>query len=139
MFWIDLIIAVLIAFVFSIFLIAVIRWRRPGTSGIWPTLSFLLIFLFLVIWAGGIWLIPFGPKFLSINWLPFIVSAITISLILVTLIPPQTGRKTTVKLVRTEEKNKQETNDRELITGIFFWVLILALIAVIVIKYALIK
>ncbi len=139
MFWIDLFLAVFIAFVFSVFLIAVIRWRRPGKSGIWPTISFLFIFLFLVIWAGGIWLIPFGPKLLNIYWLPFIVSAITFSLILVTLIPPQTGDRTTVKLVRTGGKKKSETSGRDFVAGIFFWFLILALIAVIVIKYTLIK
>ena len=138
MIWIDLTIAVLIAFVFSIFLIGVIRWRRPGTSGIWSKLSFLFVILFLVIWAGGIWLIPFGPKFLNTYWLPFIVSAIAISLILITLIPPQSGSKTSIKLVRTEDK-KKPASERELVPGIFFWLLILALITVIVIRYTLIK
>ena len=138
MFWIDLTVAVLIAVVFSVFLVTVVRWRKPGKGGIWSTLSFLFIFLFLVIWAGGIWLIPFGPKFFNIYWFPFIVSAITVSLIIVTLIPPQQNKNTTVKLVRTEDKKKMKTPNSEFALGIFFWFLILALLAVIILRYTLV-
>ena len=139
MFWVDSMIAILIAFVFSVFLVSVVRWRKPGTGGIWSTLLFLFTFLFLVIWAGGIWLVPFGPRIFNIYWLPFIVSAITFSLIIITLIPPKAGRRPAIKLVKTDEKHKIESSNSELVLGIFFWFLIFALLAVIILRYTMFR
>ncbi len=132
-------ISILIAFVFSVFLVSVVRWRKPGATGIWSTLLFLFTFLFLVIWAGGIWLVPFGPRIFNIYWLPFIVSAITFSLIIITLIPPQTGGRPTIKLVKTNEKKKNDSSNSELALGIFFWFLIFALLAVIILRYTMFR
>ncbi len=137
MFWIDLFFASIIAFVFSILLTVVLGWRRPGASGIWPSVFFLFMLLFFGVWAGGIWLIPFGPKMLDIYFLPFLVSALAFSLIIIALIPPPKRTDETIKLVRTDTENKSDSNKTRRLWGVFFWFLLAGLLIVIVLKYVL--
>ena len=51
-------------------------WRaRP--AGMAPLGVFsLLLLVFLATWAGGIWLVPFGPKLWGVAWATFVVVAL---------------------------------------------------------------
>lgn len=46
------------------------------------TLFALLVILFLTTWAGGIWLLPVGPRVWGAYWLGFLVIALLVGLII---------------------------------------------------------
>jgi hypothetical protein len=93
---------------------------RPST----PVWSLFVIF-FLVIWAGGVWAAPVGPVHLSIYWLPFVLIAILLAVLVVALAPR--GRSH-----RDEQAVEREV---EVELGLFFWILVGALTVMIVARY----
>ena len=101
-------------------LVAGLRFR-PRT----PVWSLFLIF-FLAIWAGGVWVVPFGPTHFGVTWLPFLLIAILLAVLVVALSPRGAGSH------RAEQEVEREV---EVGLGLFFWVLIGALIVSIVAAY----
>jgi len=105
-----------------------------GLRGRKVMLNFLFFFsiIFLITWAGGIWLTPFGPSVKGVYLLPFVVVAVLIALFLAA----------TVASYRPRSK-KGQTQDRDVIRlapeavfGAFFWALIVLLFLAVVAKYA---
>jgi hypothetical protein len=47
--------------------------------------------LFLATWAGGVWVVPFGPTHLGVTWLPFLLIEILLAVLIVALSPRATG------------------------------------------------
>jgi|SRR5215468_10517283 len=94
---------------------------RPST----PVWSLFVIFL-LVTWAGGVWAAPVGPSHLGIYWLPFVLIAILLA-VLVVVLAPRGGRS------HGDELAVEREVEAEL--GLFFWVLIGALMVLIVARY----
>jgi hypothetical protein len=101
-------------------LVAGLRFR-PKT----PLWGFFVLF-FLAIWAGGVWVARLGPSHLGVVWLPFLMIAILLAVLVVALAPH--GKRTQ----RGEQEIEREV---EVGLGLFFWVLIGALIAAIVASY----
>jgi hypothetical protein len=94
---------------------------RPNTP-VWG----LFAILFLGIWAGGVWVAPAGPMHLGVYWLPFLLTAILLSVLVVVLVPQRTaGRHDEADIEREVEVG----------LGLFFWVLIVGLIAVVLTAY----
>ena len=94
---------------------------RPGKP-VWS----LFLLLFFAIWAGGLWLAPVGPSHFGIIWLPFLLIAVLLSVLVVAVSPHE------------RQSHRQEVElEREVVVGVglFFWVLIGALIAAIVAAY----
>ena len=87
-----------------------------------PVWSLLIIFV-LWIWAGGAWATVVGPSHLGIYWVPFLLSAILLA-ILVAVLAPHGYR---------DDREIQ----REVKAGLdlVFWVLIGALTVLIVARY----
>ena len=126
MFLVDFIIAFSIAIIFVLILRAIFGRRAPFGS-VW----ILLLFLFLVTWAGGLWLVPFGPTLFDVTWLPFLVVGVFIAIILATTVPPEPKHPRTVEEARAEETAA---------TGlagltVFFWITILLTIIAILLAY----
>ena len=105
-----------------------------GLRGRKVLLNFLFFFsiIFLITWAGGIWLTPFGPSVKGVYLLPFVVVAVLIALFLAA----------TVASYRPRSK-KEQMQDRnvirlapEAVFGAFFWALIVLLFLAVVAKYA---
>jgi hypothetical protein len=94
---------------------------RPRTP-VWG----LFILLFFVIWAGGVWMAPAGPVHFGINWLPFVLIAILLTVFVVALTPHGSAR----------QRDEREV-EREVVVGLglYFWVLIGALVAAIIASY----
>ena len=90
-----------------------------------PVWSLFIIFV-LWIWAGGAWAAPVGPSHLGIYWLPFVLIAILLAVLVVALAPHGRGSH------RDELAVEREV---EVELGVFFWVLIGALTALIVARY----
>jgi hypothetical protein len=62
-------------------LVAGLRFR-PRTP-VWA----LFVILFLATWAGGVWVVPFGPTHLGVTWLPFLLIEIMLAVLVVVLSP----------------------------------------------------
>jgi hypothetical protein len=57
--------------------------RRVG----WLFLAFIFFAMFLPIWAGGLWVRPFGPRIGGVSILPYILVGLAVSLILAAMMP----------------------------------------------------
>jgi len=101
-------------------LVAGLRYRPPT-----PAWSLFIVFFF-AIWAGGVWVAPVGPSHFGITWLPFLLIAILLGVLVVVLAPPG-GRRH-----RDERELEREV---EVGLGVFFWVLIGTLLAAIIAGY----
>ena len=94
---------------------------RPRT----PVWSIFLL-LSLVIWAGGVWVAPAGPVHFGVAWLPFLLIAILLA-VLLAAVAPGGGRSH-----HSELEIKREV---EVGLGLFFWILTATLVAVIAAGY----
>ena len=123
MFFAEFLFAMIFAFVITLLFTFVFR-RSEG----WPILLFFVIVL-LGAWAGGVWLEPLGPTINNIYWLPFLVAALFAALFL-TLVPPPEPRRIVIRPSKTSEERGVEA-----VLDIFFWILILLLLAAIFFAY----
>jgi hypothetical protein len=93
---------------------------RPATP-LWST----FVVFFFVIWAGGVWMAPIGPRHFGVVWLPFALVAIMLSILVVALMPHRAG---TAQIAETEREIQSGL-------GLFFFVLVAGLIVAIVAAY----
>jgi peptidoglycan/LPS O-acetylase OafA/YrhL len=78
-FFFAILIALLLTAVFAA------GFRRQG----WGTaLVFFFLILFLATWAGGMWVVPFGPIAWGVPWVAYLFVGIVIALLITALIPP---------------------------------------------------
>ena len=117
MFVVDLLVALVLGLALVWIVSLVFNTRGPWNSLLW---FFIVVALFA--WAGGAWLVPFGPSWRGIGWLPIFFMGIVAALLL-TAASPRSPRK------RTEEKELPKT-DYEIRVSIdaLFWVLIVLLL-----------
>ena len=102
-----------------------------------PGFQWLFLIVFLVTWAGGIWLKPFGPSVGGIPLLPFLFVGIVFVLLLAVTSPklrPRDRRETIDMLDRIEQEKKLDQLTSIYLRGIF-WILFLLLTVAIVLYY----
>jgi len=130
MFLLDLVIALLIGLLLVLLFSALLRDRVP-----WGSVWIFLLIVFLVTWAGGIWIGPFGPTIFDVAWLPFLIVGIFITVLLAATVPPQSAptkpKKETIEHVRRSEPAQSA------LSGLtqFFWLALVFTIVVIVLAY----
>ena len=117
MFIIDLFVALVVGMI-----IVLIVSRAFGTKGPWGSLVWFFLVVSLFAWAGGVWLVPFGPMFWGIGWLPIIIMGFLVSLIL-TAASPRTPRWRRA----SKEEVTSEAGTRAVV-DIIFWVVIICLL-----------
>lgn len=114
-----ILVALVLTFIFGF----LFRVRGPWGS-YW---SFFAV-IFLGIWAVTVWMIPFGPYWRDIYWLPPLGVGIVLAILLAAAAPSPSTRA-----IREQEKKElREREQPEVITGLFFWILMVALVAIIV-------
>jgi hypothetical protein len=123
-----LIISLSISIIFSIAL------RREG-----PRTGFFLLFVtvFLITLTGGLWLSPAGPYTRGVYWLPFIVVGGLGSYILYLRAPrnPPHTREETIRTLNRIAKSKELEKLTYLTFDLFFWIILVILIAAILFHY----
>jgi hypothetical protein len=130
-FFVELVIAGVVALFFSAILVFLLGWERPGASGgAWPTFIFLFFVLLAATWVGGIWITPFGSVIWHAYWLPFVMVGLVLALLLLAVLPPRGMRRRT----EAQERAEQEQQAVGLMGG-FFWLLLLAFAVVIAAHY----
>ena len=117
MFIIDLFVALVVGMI-----IVSIVSRAFGTKGPWGSLLWFFLVVSLFAWAGGVWLVPFGPMFWGIGWLPIIIMGFLVSLIL-TAASPRTPRWRRA----SKEEVTSEAGTRAVV-DVIFWVVIIFLL-----------
>jgi hypothetical protein len=117
MFIIDLFVALVVGMI-----IVLIVSRAFGTKGPWGSLLWFFLVVSLFAWAGGVWLVPFGPMFWGIGWLPIIIMGFLVSLIL-TAASPRTPRWRRA----SKEEVTSEAGTRAVV-DVIFWVVIICLL-----------
>jgi len=130
--FVDLVFALVFALVLSWLLVSVLGWQRPAREGTWAGIALLFVLLFLFVWAGGVWVSPFGPTLWGGYFLPFLIVGIVLALVFAAIIPPRRPRTAQEAI---EEARTEAAIDAAF--SAFFWVLVIVLLISIVAHYAL--
>ncbi len=115
-----------IAFLIIAFLVTSIFFYGFKRGGPWTFWVFLLM-LFLAAWAGRLWITPIGPEWWGVAWVP-LVSFVFIVGLLIAIATPR--KDTTGKESKTGAG--KPTGEATAAFGIFFWSLIILLLAAII-------
>ena len=131
MFLVDLLIALLIGLFLVLLFSALFRDQVP-----WGSVWIFLLIVFLVTWAGGIWIGPFGPTIFDVAWLPFLFVGIFITVLLAATVPPQSAPPKSEK--ETIEQARRTETAQSALSGLtlFFWLSLVLTIIVITLAYA---
>lgn len=98
-----------------------------GNNNSFAFLGLIFLILFLSILAGYFWIIPFGPFFWGIAWMPLFFVGIISAFFL--MIPSQRSRK------KIGDIRVNDYTSSEAAISIFFWFLLLALLIAVLAGY----
>lgn len=130
----DFITALIIAGTLSHLFAKPIKRRGKRAGFFW----FFLI-IFMVTWAGGVWLMPFGPQVMGIHWLPFILvglaGAVAVSFWAERRYPR--NRRETIDLLERIEEGRELEKMTYLSLNILFWIVLFVLLTAVVLHYIL--
>jgi hypothetical protein len=87
MFLTDLFFALLIALLVTGILTPFFRRNAAPESSFWPPFLFIFLIMLAFTWAGGVWVTPFGPTLWGGYWLPFLMVAFVVALLLAAMAP----------------------------------------------------
>lgn len=126
MFIMDFLIALLIALLLTAIFAGILRGHRFGAA-----LIFFFVVLLLATWAGGVWITPLGPEISGVKWLSFVLVGLFFALVLTAALPPDPGRRTKTQPVAQTPESAAPV----VLFGLFFWVLIGALVVALMAHY----
>lgn len=139
MVWSPVLAAVVIAVVFTVVLVSLLGWRRPGAvqkESIVTSAVFFFMILFLATWAAGTWMAPRGPLAFGVPWLAWMAVALVVTLIVAAVTQPWDRRRSR-NAVPASAPDPGGTiapgQPDELVAvgfGLAFWVLIVVLLIV---------
>lgn len=127
MFLIDVLFALLMAGIFT--LIFAVALRRPGP---WSSIAAFFLVIFLASWAGGLWISPTGPAFLGIFWVPILLVALLVALLLSAVSPRRPQHVQTISEAEAESRQRQAVLRA---FDAFFWALLIGFLIVIILGY----
>ncbi|MBL7174896.1 MAG: hypothetical protein ISS66_03620 [Desulfobacteraceae bacterium] len=130
----ELLVAFIVALVLS-GLFALTTRRRDQRIGF----PWFFLIVFLVTWAGGIGVKPFGPSLFGISWIPFVLVGFIFILILAASTPrrpPKSRHETLDMLERIDQKKKMDQFTYISLSALF-GILLFILIVAIIIRYLL--
>jgi hypothetical protein len=110
-----------VALVFGLFIVWGVVFAF-GTKGPWDSFLWFFVVVALFAWAGGVWLVPFGPRFMGIGWFPIMLMGF-LAVLLLTAASPRKSPKTVLSKEQTESENAGKRA-----VGLFFWLLLLCLV-----------
>ncbi len=126
MLWLwSLIYAIILGIIFTlIFAVGISRSRR------WDNILGFFAVIFLVGWAGSLWVIPYEPFLFGISWIPILILTLVVALILSAVL---TSYYPKIEASMSDEREKVGGS----IIGTFFWIIIFILIVSIIVGYVL--
>jgi predicted signal transduction protein with EAL and GGDEF domain len=136
--WFPIVAAVVIAVIFTLVLVSLLGWRRPGatqTESIVTSGVFFFMILVLATWAAGSWMAPRGPMALGVPWLVWMGVPLVITLIVAVVTQPwdrhrsRSARPTTPAGTAPAELARANEN-AAVGFGLAFWALVVVLLLV---------
>jgi hypothetical protein len=131
MWLIELLIALVLALVLGAVLVVALGRKGPGPAS---GLLFFALLLFVLTWAGGVWISPTEADAGAVNWLGFLAVGVVFALLLAALVPP-VRRSAGPPPGQPASREEGTTPGEVLAIGVFFWVLLLAAIAALTLRY----
>jgi hypothetical protein len=128
----DLLAALVVAIILSA-LFALATRRDARKKG----LIWLFLLIFLVTWSGGIWARPFGPTLWGVHWLTFFLVGVIVALVLAVFSHRRAprGRRETLDMLERMEEEKVMEEATYVTLSLFFWLLLIALIVAVAVRY----
>lgn len=123
----------LFALIFTLVLIALFA-SAFDNRGPWDSVLAFFIVLLLATWAGGAWIYPFGPVLWGGVWMPFLVMAVIVAVLLAAAVPPDRSRYGPPEQIDPEREEAAALAVLGTL-GFFFWILVVFLIIAIVAAY----
>lgn len=135
----DLLLVLILAFLFALLIVPIFGYRNPrrvdeGAAGAADFLFFFILFVALI-WAAGAWIGPVGPVFLGVAWLPFLVIGLVLMLLLFALLPRDDRRVERLPVDTAPEEVVEKETKAAIGISIFFVILILLLLALAPVAY----
>lgn len=130
----ELMTALIVAGTLSFFLSRHFQRRGNRAGFFW---YFLIIFM--VAWAAGAWLLPFGPTLMGIHWVPFVGAGLAGAAVVFLLAGRRypTNRHETIDLLERVEKERELEWMTNLSLKVLFWTVLLLLLAAVFFRYVL--
>jgi hypothetical protein len=97
------------------------------------SLTWIFLIIFVISWAGGTWIKPFGPSICDFYWLPFVLTGIVTALIIAISTHnqlPRNRHETLELLIRAERQKKLNQFTGTILTLVMGVVLLLLLTAI---------
>jgi hypothetical protein len=111
-------------------MISIILVKRFERLKLWPNFKIFFSIIFLFTWAGGIWLVPFGPVFRGVPILTFLASSLFAALVL------SASLSSIIYLTRPRKKGREiKLVEIENALNVFFRALIIFLVFTIIARY----
>lgn len=130
-FLIDIIVTAFFTLIMMIIFISIFRKYQP-----WPNYLLFFLVLFLGTWAGGVWLTPVGPTVWNIFWLPFLITAIILMLFMSAIVSGIKLHKFDESvLIEEDDDESDESSKKQIISGLFLWLVIGILVVSIFLHY----
>lgn len=122
----DLLFAFIIALIFAWILASSYRGRGVTRAGAWPIFFVFFLLILFATWAGGVWLVPFGPVLWGGYWLPFVAVGIIVWLLIAAFAwesPPR-------RLDKSQPVAPEQAGDEgvAIVLTVFFWIVIIVLL-----------
>jgi hypothetical protein len=117
-----------VAFVFALF-ISVVFTSAFRKIKLWINFRMFFLMIFLFTWAGGIWLVSFGPTFRGIALLPFLFASVLAATLMSVAL-------SAFFLTRRRQKEAEiEFSTFEKRLDAFYWTMVVYLIIAIFVRY----
>lgn len=120
-----------IVVLFMALIVASIFFYGFRSRGPWSAFWVFLLILFLAGWAGRLWVTPAGPAIWGFGWLPVLMFVFIVAL-LIAAASPREDTTTSDEIRRSRTRATRPDTEAGAAFGIFFWVLLIVLIAAIV-------
>jgi hypothetical protein len=136
MVWSPVIAAVVIALLFTLVLVSLLGWRRPGamqTESIVTSGVFFFMILVLATWAAGSWMAPRGPMAFGVPWLAWMGVAFVVTLIVGAVTQPWDRQRSRRALPTPSAGSASGAVENEMVGvgfGLAFWALVVLLLLV---------
>lgn len=103
-----------------------------GRTGPWGGFVWFFLVVFLGAWAIGLWVEPVGPPLWGVAWVPILIGALLIALLIAAIPPAEPAPR---RAAATDPVADVETAAAASAIGLFFWVLLMALVLVILLSF----
>ncbi len=110
-----------------------------GRTGPWSSWWAFFLMVFVVVWAASLWLVPVGPVYWDVAWLPILILGILVALLLAAAAPPRrppTARRIEENPAQVPPEMRPVPETQATGLDVFFWVLLVGFILAIVLGYA---